>query len=81
MLLDGCGSIVRNPSSLLYTLDESHLIHSTGACCIVRTVLNYESVARDSTCELILLIIVICEAKPVLDGGIDNWFWRLYAQP
>ena len=53
--LDGCGCIVSRLHGG-HLVDIADLLNSTGACCIVRTVLNYQSVPRDLTCSCSLRI-------------------------
>lgn len=51
MLFDGSGSLVChelfNPTVLYLTC----VIASMGACCVVRTVLNFQSIPKDLTCK------------------------------
>lgn len=59
-----------------------------GSCCIVRTVLTDASLPTDSTCKSFKSYDVLCGCFHTLawlirqflniDGGITNWFWRLF---
>ena len=57
--LDGRGCIVGGALCETCGVNIAHNVNSTGSCCIVRTVLNFEAVPIDLTCKLPLSRIIV----------------------
>lgn len=68
-----CNVLTARPNILALLIKWS----STGACCIVRTVLNFQAIPTDVSCKLEMWKPLSRRLTIPLDGGIPNWFWRL----